>query len=345
MDLLQEFVKLSKYAGMREDLVQAGGGNTSVKLDSNNMLVKASGYNLAEINQDKGYSKINYSIIQDFFKINNELTLDDEKSLMEKALLDKSKPSIETFLHALTNATLTLHIHPTVVNILTASSDGMKILLKLFPAAGFVEYETPGIKLAKKLYSVITSNNKKEIFFLKNHGLIVCGNNTSEIINIVENIMITIENYIKIDMNEYKSVTLIADAINKITHLNNIVYTSFDKRIEAALIKNNGKVWDYQFCPDCLVYCGEQALYLGAVDNDEILNFYNNFGVPKIIVYKNKVYIYAENIKKAREIETVLAFSGIVATENIVKKLDLLSKKEINFLLNWDAEKYRQNIR
>ena len=30
---MQDFIKISKYAGMRNDLAQAGGGNTSVKLD------------------------------------------------------------------------------------------------------------------------------------------------------------------------------------------------------------------------------------------------------------------------------------------------------------------------
>lgn len=36
---MQDFIKISKYAGMRNDLAQAGGGNTSVKLDDHIMLV------------------------------------------------------------------------------------------------------------------------------------------------------------------------------------------------------------------------------------------------------------------------------------------------------------------
>ena len=30
---LEDFISISRYAGMREDLVQAGGGNSSVKID------------------------------------------------------------------------------------------------------------------------------------------------------------------------------------------------------------------------------------------------------------------------------------------------------------------------
>ena len=40
---MQGFIRISKYAGMRNDLAQAGGGNTSVKLDDQVMLVKSSG--------------------------------------------------------------------------------------------------------------------------------------------------------------------------------------------------------------------------------------------------------------------------------------------------------------
>ena len=29
---IESLIKLSKYSGMREDIIQAGGGNTSVKL-------------------------------------------------------------------------------------------------------------------------------------------------------------------------------------------------------------------------------------------------------------------------------------------------------------------------
>ena len=41
-------VEISKYSGMREDLVQAGGGNTSVK-DGEYMYVKASGCQLQRL--------------------------------------------------------------------------------------------------------------------------------------------------------------------------------------------------------------------------------------------------------------------------------------------------------
>ena len=57
---MQGFIKISRYAGMRNDLAQAGGGNTSVKLDDKTMLVKSSGIQLAQVSETEGYTKVDY---------------------------------------------------------------------------------------------------------------------------------------------------------------------------------------------------------------------------------------------------------------------------------------------
>lgn len=41
---ITNLIKLSKYAGMREDIIQSGGGNTSVKINDETMFIKSSGY-------------------------------------------------------------------------------------------------------------------------------------------------------------------------------------------------------------------------------------------------------------------------------------------------------------
>ena len=54
---------------------------------------------------------------------------------------------------------------------------------------------------------------------------------------------------------------------------------------------------------------------------------------------------FMENaLKKAREIESVLAFSARIAAYNGGHAMDRLTEQEQGFLLNWDAEKYRRNI-
>ena len=53
MNELENFILMSKYAGERFDIVQAGGGNSSVKLEDGSMLIKASGFSLSEIQTRK----------------------------------------------------------------------------------------------------------------------------------------------------------------------------------------------------------------------------------------------------------------------------------------------------
>ena len=56
---MKDFLKMSVYAGMREDLVQAGGGNSAYKLSDEKMAIKASGYQLADVTEQEGYAIVN----------------------------------------------------------------------------------------------------------------------------------------------------------------------------------------------------------------------------------------------------------------------------------------------
>lgn len=64
---MEQYIKMSKYAGMREDLVQAGSGNSSVKTDNNRILIKIFGYQLADIKEGDGYSiDLNWTLSQGY---------------------------------------------------------------------------------------------------------------------------------------------------------------------------------------------------------------------------------------------------------------------------------------
>ena len=53
--ILEDLLRMSRRAGERFDLVQAGGGNTSAKLSDGKMLVKASGLRLSDLNSEKAF--------------------------------------------------------------------------------------------------------------------------------------------------------------------------------------------------------------------------------------------------------------------------------------------------
>ena len=131
-----DLVDISKYAGERIDLVQAGGGNSSVKLDNGNMLIKASGYSLSEIEVSYGYSNVLTSQISEIVKNEKIITEKSKRKreniasvLVKKATIDtKNRPSIETLLHSFL-LKYTLHTHPISVNIILAKK-GWKNIIK-----------------------------------------------------------------------------------------------------------------------------------------------------------------------------------------------------------------------
>ena len=72
--LIKEFVRISKYFGQRFDLIQAAGGNSSIK-DGHKMYIKSSGYSLAEVSEKNGYSLLDNRKLMDFLEINEDVKI------------------------------------------------------------------------------------------------------------------------------------------------------------------------------------------------------------------------------------------------------------------------------
>lgn len=334
---MNDFVKLSKYAGMREDLVQAGGGNSSYKEASDRMLIKASGYQLADVSETRGFSVVNPQIIKSAFIAGGDtITEADSKEILKDAVLLGEKPSIETFLHSVTG-TYTLHTHPTVVNALTCRKGGMEELASLFPEAVIIPYATPGVELAKIFFREYKKQAKNgKIIFLQNHGLVVSGETANEVISETERVTTEIEKVLGADMKAYHDLT----ALWETYFSEKILWKVTDENISRT-----SSTWPHTFCPDCVVFLGKKFLSLeGSLHEQEqiIDDFIASNGEPVVIIYNDVMYIQADNVKKALEIQSVLSFSAQVMKINKNFECNFLSEQEQNFLLNWDAEKYRK---
>lgn len=351
---MQGFIRISRYAGMRNDLAQAGGGNTSVKLDGQIMLVKSSGFQLADVSENSGYSKIDYRLIAEYFKENikagdqSVLTEDAGNALLTKAQMAGGRASIETFLHAVTGK-YTLHSHPTLVNILTARKDGREILEELFPEAVYVPYRKPGAALAETYYKICRAAGQPEIIFLESHGLVVSGDSAERVIGRTEEVLEKIAAYLGVSYEAYPNATKLWNAFADVpAFADRIVYLSENRYLSRETgdgdILNEDK-WNHAFCPDCVVYGSKKPLFLAddfcAAD---IAAFIKRNGIPAMVCYKGYFYILAESVKKAQEIENVMSFAAQVQAANLSHEMQYLSEGQQDALLNWDAEKYRRKL-
>ena len=343
------FIKISQYSGMREDLVQAGGGNSAFKIDSTQMAIKASGYQLSEVTEHEGYAVVNPLIIKEAFlnyKNLDEMTEEESKTILANAHIKGPKASIETFLHSIAGK-YSLHTHAVVVNAIACRKEGKAIFEKLFPDALVIPYATPGVELAKayfkvyKEYKVINGNNEPEIVFLMNHGLLVSADTADRVIELTEMVTKKLEQYLEVDFESYHSASNLQALYGE-----GIIWRVTDSNI-LSYFKQSGGAWDYCFCPDCVVFLGKKMYENSSdfIDKKAFEEFVEENGIPVVISYKNNLYIHAVSVKKAMEIQSVLSFSAMVMSMNAKCECNFLSEHEKNYLLNWDAEKYRKQMK
>lgn len=342
-------MEISKFAGMREDLVQAGGGNSSVKLNDCEMLIKASGCQLSEVDRENGYAKVNYRGIAKFLQENEKLAVSDAagKVILAKTLIAGERPSIETFLHSIT-AKVTLHTHPLLVNVLTARKNGKSIIKKLFPNALWVSYATPGVKLAQVYYDSwrqANINANTQIVFLQNHGLLVSGMSASEVIAATDEVVERIAEFLAADNRKYRQVTELYAKLLALGVIEpeKILYRCRAEFLNGAATKYAAKPWEYSFCPDAVVYMGKEILALDVIGEENLTKWLEQNGYPTVIIYSGEIYIVADNLKKAKDIEDLVVFTLQVAEFNAAEDMNLLTLAEQNILLNWEAEKYRRH--
>jgi len=324
---LSNLKMISKYCGERFDLVQAGGGNTSVKI-KNIMFIKASGFNLTDITENKGYVCIQND------ELLNDLSNNILKNITAYNIYGKLRGSIETYMHSILKK-YTVHLHPIQVNKILILKDSKSIIQKLFPDTLIIDYVTPGLKVYNEIHNKYSG---EEVIFLDNHGLIITTDKYDNIKIILNNIIDKCTSYHNFDNSKYKLTNKISKYIFDNYKINVISYLSQDIVI-TNYIQNNNTLFKEQITfPDALIYCGIKPL-IGTIEDINI--YFNSYSeLPKILIIDNNLFILSHSLKKCKEIEDVLKANLIIL--DTIEKKQYLSSDEICFLNNWDAEKYRQ---
>ena len=354
---LKGFVKISKFAGERFDLIQAGGGNTSVKIDDSTMLVKASGFALSDVDETTGFAKVNYSLLKEFLQNqhlsdgNPKLKEKDElPQVMEGATISSGiRPSIETLMHCLMGK-FAIHAHPLPVNIVACRKNWRDELQLLFPECICVDYHTPGVDLATAIMDKIAGdsidpNQESFVVFLQNHGIIVTAPTYEQVIDLIENTTNKIEIHLGLDYSRYRSVTRISGLVSKKCRTSGVAYLSEDLILLQAAEKHKDYFSVNPFFPDMVVYNGAPTLTMESLDDEHAVDaYFQKYDVPpKIILCDRQVYFMANSVRKAQALESVVKFQ-ILSMLGHGGELNFLSQNESNYLAGWEAEKFRSAL-
>jgi len=182
--------RAARAAGARPDLTQGGGGNVSVKIGAERMLVKATGVQLKDVTPDGGYALVNYGNIKRRIAAGPGGENEFSEYICAQTLPVKgvkaAKPSIETGFHALLN-TVVLHTHSVYANILNMSAEGHALGRKFFPGAEFIPYKSPGPQLCTAINERASARGP-QVFFLANHGLVVANSGVETALELNERV-------------------------------------------------------------------------------------------------------------------------------------------------------------
>ncbi|HJS80068.1 MAG TPA: bifunctional aldolase/short-chain dehydrogenase [Vitreimonas sp.] len=178
-----------RLLGADPQLVQHGGGNTSLKTRAKDVLgreidvihVKGSGWDLDSI-EAPGMPALRLASL---LALRQTAMLTDEQMVAEQraALLDPGapNPSVETLLHAWTPARVIDHTHANAVLSLTDQPDGEVICREIFgDRVAIAPYVMPGFRLAQVAAAVVEAHPRAQGMVLLKHGVFSWGETAEE---------------------------------------------------------------------------------------------------------------------------------------------------------------------
>lgn len=341
---LKELEKISQAVGNSPDLVQGGGGNTSVKLDDTRMAVKASGFKLKEITPTEGYVVVDYKKIREYHQnvdLSENRDYEKESGEFVRACvipiegLKPLRPSVEAGFHSILLKHV-IHTHPVYGNMICCSKNGRELAGKIFASKeyGFVwiPYINPGFMLTLAMLRAISNYRLKagkfpQVVFMENHGLVVTADSADDCIALHEDVNRTIREYFHMD-EPFPEIRIEPAGDGTFRSKTQYLIDYFKGRDITLSFFDNTALY-----PDQLVYLNGN---IAVNETNQKLNIHTATGE---ILYKT-------NEKEALTMEeTLLGF--IFVLENVRKNnlpLKTMSDSETDFIRNWESEKYRKSL-
>ena len=360
---LNVFVRLSKWAGERWDWIRAGGGNIAIKTDKGGeLLIKSSGLALTMMEENHGHCILSLKPIQDLVREVQKCNFPDKRHREEfaKAGIDKlistdcvGRPSIETFMHAFLFK-YTLHLHPLSVLSAICSPQGKEYATAFFNDRGipgiFLQYATPGIDLAIELLKGIDLHLEKsdelpKVVLMRNHGVLISSNSVKELRELMESCTQFFEKISGLDFSSQSAGHKISAMVNMQSHFPTVVLVGDHPIYRQAFEKKFNFTTLVPITPDDLVYWGKRVLVLESLDGNALENFKTQyFHWPKVLVWERRIFFLGATMAKCHATEEVFRGLLMMAFQASLQNYTPLPETELNYLGQWEAEKYRQDI-
>lgn len=169
-------IRLSARLGLNPLLVQAGTGNTSIKVDGV-LWIKASGKWLAHADSEETFVPADLDTVRRCALRGEPCTV-NHTSTYGSTLTS----SIETAMHAVIPHAVTVHVHSVNTISLAVRRDGPAHLAHRLSGLPWqwVPYTLSGVPLAHEVSNAFDRAPDTRILVLANHGLVICAENCEE---------------------------------------------------------------------------------------------------------------------------------------------------------------------
>ena len=338
-----QLIQISNHYGNNPDFVLAGGGNTSYK-DGRHMYIKASGQSLARITAD-GFAVMDMSklaeILTKTYSDDNDKreseVLADMISAQAESDLPQKRPSVETLLHCIMPQKYVIHTHPALVNAILCTPNSKRLTAEILgDSVIWIESIMPGYILSKRIEKEIADcgDVPPRCIVLENHGIFVAADTAEEIHEIYSDVVAGINQHVKIKPNFSETKTINVGGKDFLTN------TEIARFVES---KEAFAPISSVFSPDHLVYCGERPVFLESIDDldNEVALFTERYKKsPKIIALRGVGVFSVNETAKQLFLDTVKI---AVYTRNF-NSVQFLSDGMIDFISNWEVEKYRSKV-
>jgi putative hydrolase of the HAD superfamily len=309
---VDELVFLSKYFGQSVLNVQGPGGNISVKMDDF-LFIKSSGSILGNMSYTDGYCIVDKNEC-------NKMVKEDLNKIKDAKVYGFKTPSMETYFHSFMKKHV-VHLHFVLSNIFlcskeTTNFDGFELSYKI------IDYCEPGLKLAREIQK--SYNNSCDIYFLKNHGLIITGETCEKVLKYYDYIF----SYFNKKLESKYDDEIMCNGINSIYHANNHSKVVKKLTIQSDIFENMIMCF-----PDLAIFVQKKGIL------NSLIELENNFDNYDLITCEKKVFVIADNITKLYSLIEILESYYILLSSS---KTELQTIDKIRELQNMEEEKLRR---
>jgi rhamnose utilization protein RhaD (predicted bifunctional aldolase and dehydrogenase) len=311
-------------------LVQGAGGNVSWK-DGDTIWIKASGTWLADAGKHDIFVPLSLAAVR-------TLMLAGDESFTSAVIgASTARPSIETSLHAALMHRIVVHLHPVDVLAICARKNGADLLAGRLDGLSWalVPYAKPGVRLTETVSGVCQQHPRANVLILANHGLVVGGNTIEE----VDELLRDVSNRLRIEPRTGDGSGACCDDVwDRFGYLPTTDSHWHVMAQDTTVLELAHNHW--VMYPDHAVFLGaEAAIVHPSISNQDFERVIKRR--PPFVFVVGQGVLERHDTSRA-ERAMLQCFYDVAMRIDDARDIQSLSVADVSDLLNWDAEKYRQ---